>query len=89
MIYVELEPDLFACVEMQARMQYNRISSELLKGSRQKELEEKFEILRLFLKTADFNRLRSESEKHLVEGRRVVFTVHLEKGKPEYEMKVI
>ncbi|MFC1928327.1 hypothetical protein ACFLXK_01825 [Chloroflexota bacterium] len=69
-------------------MQYNRISSELLKRGKQKELEEKFEILRLFLETADFNKLRSESEKHLVEGKRVKFILDLENGQLKHEMKV-
>ena len=87
-VYIEIEPELFACVEMQAKMQFNRISSQLLKGGKQKELKEKFEILRLFLESADFNKLRSESEKNLVEGKRVKFILHLEKGKPKYEMKI-
>ncbi|MFC1985572.1 hypothetical protein ACFLWC_01090 [Chloroflexota bacterium] len=70
-------------------MQYNRILSELLKRGKQKGLEEKFEILRLFLETADFNKLRSESEKYLVEGRKVKFIVYLGKGQLKHEMKVM
>jgi len=46
-------------------------------------------MLRLFIESADFNKLRSESEKHLLEGKRVKFILHLEEGKPKYEMKII
>ncbi len=53
------------------------------------ELAEKAEILRLFLESADFNKLRAESEKHLLAGRKVKFLVHLERGQPKYEMQVI
>ena len=62
--------------------------SDLLDKCEEGERAEKFETLRLFLESADFNKLRSESEKHLIEGKKVKFIVHLEKGKPEYEMKV-
>jgi len=50
---------------------------------------EKLDILRLFLESADFNKLRSESEKHLVAGKKVKFILYLEKGMPEYQMKVV
>ena len=63
--------------------------SELLKQDRGTELAKKLEILRLFLESADFNKPRSESEKHLVEGERVKFVVCLEKGKPKYEMRIV
>jgi len=75
-------------VETQAKRRYNQIVRELLQKGEERELVEKFETLRLFLESTDFNRLRSESEKHLVAGRKVKFTVWLEDGKPEYEMKV-
>lgn len=63
--------------------------SELLEKGEKGELAERLETLRLFLESADFSKLRSESEKHLVEGRRVKFILYLEKGKPKYEMKII
>ena len=63
--------------------------SELLKESEERELAEKLEVLKLFLESADFNKLRSESEKHLVQGKRVKFILYLEEGKPKHEMKVI
>ena len=75
-------------METQAKRQYNQIAGQLLRKGTDKELAEKLEILRLFLESADFNKLRRESEKHLVEGRKVKFTVRREAGQPQYEMKV-
>jgi len=89
MIYVELEPELSACVETQAKKQYNQILSELLKKEEEGELAERLETLRLFLESADFNKLRSESEKHLLEGKSVKFLVYLEKGTPKYEIQIV
>ena len=89
MVNIELEPELFACVEAKAKRQYEQIQKELLKGGEEKELTERLEILRLFLESADFSKLRSESEKHLLEGKRVKFLLSLEKGKPKYEMRIV
>ena len=75
-------------METQAKKQYNQMVSELLNKDEGGELAEKLETLRLFLESADFSKLRSESEKHLIEGRRVKFILYLEEGKPKYEMKV-
>ena len=75
-------------METQAKRQYNQILSELLKNGEEGELVEKFETLRLFLESTDFKKLRSESEKHLIEGKKVKFILHLEEGKPKYEMKI-
>ena len=49
---------------------------------------EKLETLRLFLESTEFSKLRSESEKHLIAGKKVKFTLYLEEGKPKYEMKI-
>lgn len=84
---VRLVPALDACVETQAKREYNRIAAELLKKE-DKSLVERLEILRLFLESADFRKLRSQSEKCLADGREVVFEVFMSGGKPEYEMKV-
>ena len=76
-------------MQTQAKRQYNQLLGELIEKGEEAELVERFEILRLFLESADFSKLRSESEKYLTEGRRVKFVVYLEEGKPEYEMKVL
>jgi len=52
------------------------------------EMEEKLETLRLFLETADFRKLRSESEKQLIEGKNARFTVYPEAWALRYEMHV-
>jgi hypothetical protein len=87
-VYIELEPQLDACVETQAKRQYNQLLRQLLKKDATTELMEKAEVLRLFLESVDFNRLRAESEKHLLAGRKVKFLVHRERGQPRYEMRV-
>jgi len=50
--------------------------------------EDKVETLRLFLETADFRKLRSESEKQLIEGNSVRFIAYLKEQTLHYEMQV-
>ena len=88
-VYIELKPELDACVETQARRRYNQMASQLLKEGEEKGLAEKLETLRLFLETADFDKLRRKSEGYLVQGKKVKFILYLEKGKPKHEMKVL
>ena len=90
MLKVELTPDLTYCIETTARREHAAVVKQLLTpGQGNKELEEKSEILRLFLETADFKQLRAESEKRLTEGRMIRFIVYLENGAPQYEMIVV
>ena len=85
---VELIPDLSHCIETVARREHTAVSRQLLKsGEENKELEEKLEILTLFLETADFKKLRAESEKMLIEGKKVKFVVYRDKD-VKYEIKV-
>jgi len=89
MTKIELVPDLSHCIETVAKREHAEVLKQLLTpegGS--KELQEKLEILRLFLETMDFRKLRSESEKQLVEGRKVRFVVYLEDGVSKYEIQV-
>ena len=51
------------------------------------EVEEKLETLRLFLETADFRKLRSESEKQTMEGNSIRFTVYLKDQALKYEIQ--
>ena len=76
-------------MEAKAKREYNNTLSELFKKGEQEGLTEKFELLRLFLESTDFSRLRNEYEKHLIEGRRVKFILYMVAGKPKYEMKII
>ena len=88
MLKVILIPDFTHCIENVTKREYATVLKQLLKpGHRNKELEEKSEILRLFLEMADFKNLRTESEKRLMEGKRVKFVIYLDNG-VKYEMQV-
>ena len=85
---IELIPTLDLCIEGTARQEYKNSADEYIqRGRKDRKLEEKIELLRMFLETADFRKLRAESEKHLIEGKKVRFILTLEKGKLRYEMK--
>lgn len=92
MLQIQLVPDLDHCIETVARREHGRTVGQLLtseKGKRKlSENMQKAELLRNFLDTADFTRLRSESEKHLTEGRDVKFLLYLENGVPKFMMQV-
>jgi hypothetical protein len=89
MLRVELTPDLSHCIETVARTEYTAASKQLLASTqRGKDLEEKLEVLKLFLETGDFRKLRVESERMLIEGKNVKFIVYLDKG-VKCEMQVI
>jgi hypothetical protein len=86
---VELYPDLTNCIETVTRKEYAGVFKKLITPSiKNKELEEKLEILRLFLETADFKQLRAESEQQLTQGKEVKFVVYLD-DELKYEMKMI
>ena len=89
MIYIEIEPELSACVETKAKREYQKTLSQLLNKGEEKQLQQRLEILRLFLKTTDFKKLRKEYEPHLIEGKQVKFILHLVRGKPRYEIKIL
>jgi len=74
----ELVPDLDHCIETVAKKKHAELVQILLESKTgNSEMEEKLETLRLFLETADFRKLRAESEKQLMEGKSVRFTVYL------------
>jgi len=86
---VELIPDLSSCIETTAKREYAKASKTLLSAAkRDEELEQRAEILRLFLESANFKKLRAESEKHLLNGKNVKFAVFLDNGQLRYEMHV-
>ena len=58
-------------------------------GQEDKKLEEKIELLKTFLESVDFKKLRSQSERYLVESKQVKFVICWKEGKPSYEMVVI
>ncbi len=86
---IELTPTLDLCIEGTARQEYKKSADEYMqKGQKDRKLEARIELLRMFLETMDFRKLRAESEKHLIEGKKVEFILTSEKGKPKYEMKI-
>jgi hypothetical protein len=87
-VKIEIEPELSACIETKAKREYQKTVSALLKKGEQSELQERLEVLRLFLETTDFKQLRGEYEKYLTAGRRVRFILRREEGKPKYDMKM-
>jgi hypothetical protein len=89
MLKIELVPDLEHCVETLARKKHAELTRMLLENEAgDEETGEKLEILRLFLETADFKKLRAESERHLAEEKSVRFIVYLEDGVPGCQMQV-
>jgi hypothetical protein len=88
-VIIKLAPTLKSCIETTAQREYwKRVNEYLKTGYEDKGLEERIELLRDFLETANFSKLRSQSEKHLIDGKRVTFNLSMTKGKPTYEMIV-
>ena len=85
---IEIEPELSDCVETQARREYQRISGELLARGGEEKLVVKLEILRSFSESADFSSLRSESEQHLLAGRKDRLLGYWDNGFLKSEMQV-
>jgi hypothetical protein len=76
------------CLKCLAEQEYGDCLRQLLQGEEGKrEVEERFEALLSLLKSPELARLRDESEKHLADGKKVKLTIHLEKGKPKYDIK--
>jgi hypothetical protein len=90
MLQIELVPDLSHCIETVVKREYEGTLKQLLVTAEgNKELEEKAEMLQLFLETMDFKKLRAESEKYLVEGKTVKFVIYTEGMAPKYVMQVV
>jgi len=85
---IELIPTLDACVQTQAKRLYNKTLSQLLERGENTVLEKQLELLTLFLETADFNKLRSKSEKHLIDGKKVTFSLSADKNGINHHMMV-
>ena len=89
MVHVELKPNLSSCIETLSKKEYERTLNLLLKnGPKNEELGERLELLRLFLESTNFGNLRSQYERFLVEGKRVIFLIYPELGKASYKMIV-
>ena len=79
---IEFKPSLSECIQTLARREYQQgLQRYLASTENSQELQGRIELLRLFLESADFSKLRVESEKWLSAGRSVKFIVILENGK--------
>jgi len=86
---VELIPELSHCIETVTKNEYRATLRQLLAASEgTEELEQKLELLGIFLETMDFKKLRRESEKHLLQGRKVKFVVYREGGSFKYDLRI-
>ena len=86
---IEMVPDIDHCIETVAKQKYAETVRQLLaSGEHNPELLEIVGLLKNFLETADFKKLRAESEKHLIEGSYVKFIVYAEGGVSKYEMRI-
>jgi (p)ppGpp synthase/HD superfamily hydrolase len=89
MLQIELAPNLSSCIETVTKNKYwESVNQYLQADERDEQLEERIELLRTFLESANFKELRKESEKHLVSGRDVKFILYSDEGKPRCEMMV-
>ena len=89
MCCIELFPSLSHCIETTAREEFwNSVNRYMESGQKDDELEEKIELLKAFLESMDFKKLRSESERQLIEGKTVKFVIRWQEAKPNYEMIV-
>jgi len=87
---LELFPSLSHCIETAAREKFwNSVNQYMESGQEDKKLEERIELLKVFLESTDFKKLRSQSERHLVNEKKVKFIISWKQGKPSYEMVVI
>jgi translation initiation factor IF-3 len=83
---IELFPSLSHCIESTAKQEYWRSVNEYMQKQGDKELEEKIELLKVFVESVDFRKLRRESEKYLIEGKEVRFTIRWKGNRLRYEM---
>ena len=72
-----------------ARRRFHRLTESILRGEKTDDATlDEIELLRRFLETADFPRLRAESEKELHSGRSVTFQVFRTHGEVTQQMRV-
>ncbi len=89
MVCVELFPSLSHCIETVAKEEYWSSVNKFMEGEQEdKELQQRFELLKAFLESMDFKKLRRESESYLIQGKTVKFVIYWKENKPSYDMVV-
>jgi len=87
MIQIELIPDLSHCIETVAKREYqNMVKSYLQTNKGDSEFEEKTRLLRSFLESTDFRKLRRETEKYLLKGQSIKFILYHEAEEVKHKM---
>ena len=88
-IRIALTPTVSHCIETVAKREYwKNVNNYLKKRREDKGLEGKIELLRSFLETVDFGNLRTQSEKHMINGKQVTFILTIKNRELCYEMTV-
>ena len=88
MLPIEFKPSLSECIETLAKREYEESLRDYLESPENKEeLQERIELLRLFLESTDFRQLRAECEKRFSEGTSASLILRLVNG--ELETKLI
>ena len=84
---IELFPDNTNCIETLARKEYKNLTEKYLRtGQCDDDFEAKFELLRKFLQSSDFRKLRKESEKYLQKEQKLKFIIFQEQGIIKYRI---
>ena len=86
---MELLPSLSHCIETVAREEFWSLVNRYMESVQEdKEVENNIKLLKAFLESMDFKKLRRESEEHLTQGRTIKFVVYWKEGEPNYDMVV-
>jgi len=88
MTRLEIVPELSECIETKARKEYQRISSLVMQENKEVALARRLELLRVFLESADFPKLRCDSERLIAEGKRITFVISHRSGRAVCKMEV-
>ena len=87
---IEFFPSLYHCIETTAREAFwNSVNQYMESGHEDKELEGKIELLKAFLESMDFKKLRSQSERYLIEGQKVKFVICRKEDGLDCQMMVV
>lgn len=87
---IELFPTLEHCIEKTAKQQFDFLAGRYMElGKKDAATEERIELLRTFLATADFRTLRQQSEVLLAAGKKVKFVLCFQGTAIEHRMEVL
>lgn len=90
MTEIELFPNLSSCIHTVAKKEYEDAMKRLFESdAEEEELQEKVEMLRMFLESTDSIKLRSEYEPYLTEGKTVKFTLRWAGDRTDYWWEVV